>query len=86
MPVTFFIYLRHRNSNTVLMKRKNRFALLILLLLVFTCFGFISYSHRASEAADAKECTDDSKCDQKKTQTEFILWESLSRNLFGSNG
>jgi hypothetical protein len=68
-----------------LMKLKMFVRLFVFVLLVSASLAFISYTHTKTAAADNKECTDGEKCCQKKVQTEFILWESISRNLFGNN-
>jgi hypothetical protein len=67
------------------MKRTTYIRLSIFTLLLATSLVLISYSHKKA-TPDDKECTESEKGSQKKVQTEFILWESFSRNLFGSNG
>jgi hypothetical protein len=69
----------------IFMKSKNYIRLFILVLLVSASLALISYTRTNAHASDNKECTDGEKCCNKKVQTEFILWESISRNLFGSN-
>jgi hypothetical protein len=67
------------------MKLRTYIRLFLLALVTATSLALISYKHTKTTAADNKECTDGEKCCQKKVQTEFILWESISRNLFGNN-
>ena len=66
------------------MKQKTFIRLSVFALLVAASLVLISYSHKQAPQND-KECTDGDKCSQKKIQTEFMLWESFSRNLFGTN-
>ena len=82
-PVTFFNYLRLIRE-TFLMKLKIFAKLFIFSLLVTASFALISYTHTKSPSSADKECSG-KKCCQQKVQTEFILWESISRNLFGNN-
>ena len=67
------------------MKPKTYLRLFLLVLLISS--GLLLFSYSKSKASDnsAKECIDDSKC-QKKGQTEYILWESISQDIFGVNG
>lgn len=68
------------------MKRKTFFRLFLAVLLVSLGLLLISYNKsKASNSSDNKECTGEGCC-QKKAQTEYILWESLSSDLFGNNG
>ena len=69
------------------MRPKKHIRLFVLTILVSTGLVFISYTHIHTKASPDSntECTDGEKCSQKKVQTEFFIWESLSRNLFGSN-
>ena len=53
--------------------------LFILLLVVFSALALISYSRTNSAAKE--ECSGSTKCSGKKVQSEFIIWESLSKNL-----
>ena len=66
------------------MKSKTYIRLFFLVLVVSISFILFSYS-RSNSSAD-KENSDCGKCQQKKTQTEFIIWESLSRNLLSASG
>jgi hypothetical protein len=65
------------------MMRKTYIRLFFLILIVSISFLLFASSRRA--AADCTTGDDSGKCDQKKAQTEFILWESLSRNLLSVN-
>jgi len=68
------------------MKTKTYIRLFFLTLIVAISFLFFSYSHRTS--ADMNDKSSDcgsGKCEQKKAQTEFIIWESLSRNLLSAS-
>jgi hypothetical protein len=67
------------------MKSKVYIPQFVLVLLVFASLMLIAYTHIKAPVTDNKECIDGEKCCQKKIQTEFILWESISRNLFGNN-
>ena len=69
------------------MKRKTFFRLFLIILITSSGLLLFSYNKsKASNSSDNKECTDDSKSCQKKVQSEYILWESLTRDLFGTNG
>ena len=52
----------------------------VLMLLVFGALVLISYSH-AKTVATKEECSGSAKCDAKKIQSEFIIWESFSQSL-----
>lgn len=65
------------------MKSKTYIRLFFLILIVSISFLLFSYSHSISSAR--QENSDCGKCQQKKTQTEFIIWEALSRNLLSAN-
>ena len=69
------------------MKRKTFFRLFLIILLASSGLLLFSYNKsKASNSSDNKECTDENKCSRKKVQSEYILWESLTRDLFGTNG
>lgn len=65
------------------MKHKTYIRLFLLILVVCISFILFAYSrHNTTESQSNNEC---GKCVQKKAQTEFILWESLTRNLLSIN-
>jgi hypothetical protein len=62
------------------MKAKTYIRLLLFILIASISIILFSYSRKnGSNSQGIPDCS--GKCEQKKTQTEFILWESLSRNL-----
>jgi hypothetical protein len=66
------------------MKPKTYIRLLLFILIVSISILFFSYSRKIPSAGQKdRDCN--GKCDQKKIQTEFILWESLSRNLLSGS-
>ena len=65
------------------MRSKTTLRLFLLVLVASVSFLLFSYSHRNSTETDKSD--DCGKCSQKKTQTEFILWESLSRNFLSAS-
>ncbi|HTI11142.1 MAG TPA: hypothetical protein VL832_21370 [Puia sp.] len=65
------------------MRYKTYLRLFFLVLVASISFLLFSYSRKTAENSDKnEEC---GKCNQKKTQTEFILWESLSRNFLSAS-
>jgi len=59
--------------------------MMILVALVSASFVLFSYVRtRTSQSTEDKENCE-SKCPQKKAQTEYILFESLTHNLFSIN-
>jgi hypothetical protein len=66
------------------MKYRTYIRLFLVILVASISLILFSYAHSNSTDIQKKEdCS--GKCEQKKTQTEFILWESLSRNLLSLN-
>ncbi len=66
------------------MKAKTYIRISLFILVAAISMILFSYSRRnPSPGQTIPDCS--GKCEQKKTQTEFILWESLSRNLFSLN-
>ena len=64
------------------MRTKTYIRLFFLSLVVAISFLFFSYSRRSISSLDDKNSDCGSgKCEQKKAQTEFIIWESFTRNL-----
>jgi len=64
------------------MNRKTLPRIFILMLVAASCVIFISY--KQAKPSTTKECTDGEKCDQKKTQTDLILLESLTKHLLSA--
>ena len=64
------------------MQKKTFIRLFLIAFLVCSCLVIVAYSHQ-QPVTDNKESVDDNKGDHKKVQSEFIFWESLSRNMFG---
>ncbi|HEX9513521.1 MAG TPA: hypothetical protein VF939_23685 [Puia sp.] len=65
------------------MRFKTFLRLFFLVLAASISFLLFSYSHKST--ADTDKCDDSGKCSKQKTQTEFILWESLSRNFLSAS-
>ncbi|HZE83781.1 MAG TPA: hypothetical protein VE035_05690 [Puia sp.] len=65
------------------MKSRTYIRLFFLILVTITSFLLFSYSRSAPSTCD--ENSDRGKCPQKKAQTDFIIWESLSRNLLSAS-
>lgn len=62
------------------MKAKTYIRVLLFILVASISLALFSYSRKnLSNGQAIPDCS--GKCEQKKSQTEFILWESLSRNL-----
>jgi len=68
------------------MRSKTYIRLFFLVLVVAASLILFSYSRKKAEpnSERSSECGG-SKCD-KKAQSEFILWESLTRNLLSARG
>jgi hypothetical protein len=66
------------------MKPKTYTRLLLLILVVCISFFFYSYSRNTLSTSE-KDPDCNGKCEKTKAQTEFILFESLSRNLLSAN-
>jgi len=67
------------------MKPTIHIRIFFLCLFVSASLVLIAYSRIKSPVTDNKDCIDGEKCAEKKVHSEFILWESISRNLFGNN-
>jgi hypothetical protein len=66
------------------MMTKTYISLLLFILVASISLLLFSWSRKnVPNSQDNPECS--GKCEQKKPQNEFILWESLSRNLFSFN-
>jgi len=67
------------------MKRKLYIRLSILVLAISLSLMLVSYARMRSHTDDpTNECGN--KCSGKKAQTEYILWESITRNLLMVKG
>jgi hypothetical protein len=65
------------------MKFKTYIRLFFLVLAASISFLLFSYSHKSAAETDKnEEC---GKCGKKKAQTEFILFESLSRSFLSAS-
>jgi hypothetical protein len=67
------------------MKARKHIRFLILCLFISASLLLIGYTRTRVPVPDNKDCIDGEKCPQNKVHSEFILWESISRNLFGNN-
>jgi len=56
--------------------------LFALAVIIFSALAFISYSHK--RPVDTQDCSSSGSCSGKKVQSEFIIWESLSKNLLSN--
>jgi hypothetical protein len=63
------------------MKNKTYIRLFLLAVIMVSSLILFSYT-RNTDPAPKKECCNE-KCEQK-TQSDFIIWESISRNLLSS--
>ncbi|MDP4148937.1 MAG: hypothetical protein Q8927_05155 [Bacteroidota bacterium] len=62
------------------MKPRTYIRLLLLMLVLSVSIILFAYSHKTSSPGQKDpDCSE--KCSQNKAQTEFVLWESLSRSL-----
>ncbi|HEY4209559.1 MAG TPA: hypothetical protein VGM31_22190 [Puia sp.] len=68
------------------MKTKTYIRLFVIVLVASASLILLSYSHKKVSTSEERstECGGKS-CDQK-SQSEFILWESLTRNLLSARG
>ena len=64
------------------MKNKTHIRLFLLAIIVISSLILFAYSK--NRPSDSKECSENSEKCEKKTQTDFIIWESLYRNLLSS--
>jgi len=69
------------------MRSKTYIRLFFLLLVVATSLILFSYSRKKTDpnVERSSECGGSKSCD-KNAQSEFILWESLTRNLLSARG
>jgi len=68
------------------MRRKTYIRLFLLILVTSTSLILFSYSHKRSDSTDTERSSECGKSCDKKAQSEFILWESLTRNLLSTKG
>lgn len=66
------------------MKSKTYLQIFLLILVASISLFLFSYSHKAT-TSDKEDTNGQEKCCQKKVHSEFILWESLSRNLLSAS-
>jgi hypothetical protein len=66
---------------------KRRLYIRLLILIVAASMSFILFSYSRSRASTDEDANggDSGKCPQKKAQTEYILWESLTHNLLSAS-
>jgi len=69
------------------MRSKTYIRLFFLVLVTAASLILFSYSRKKAspESERSSECSGSKPC-EKKAQTEFILWESISRNLLSAKG
>ena len=66
------------------MKAKTYIRILLIVLIVsISCVVVVFTRQRNIVNSGSPDCGN-GKCDQQKTQTEFIFWESLSRNILSA--
>jgi len=66
------------------MNKKTYIRLFLVLLTASVSLMLISYAHKDASGSNENADCNDSKCEPKKAQTEFIIWESISRNLLSA--
>ena len=69
------------------MRSKTYIRLSLLVLVTVTSLILFSYSRKKvnTDTERSTECGGSKSC-EKKAQSEFILWESLPRNLLSARG
>jgi len=69
------------------MRSKTYIRLSLLVLVTAASLILFSYSRKKTEpdSERSSECSGSKPC-EKKAQSEFILWESISRNLLSARG
>ena len=65
------------------MRSKTYLQIFLLILVASISFFLFSYAHKAT--SDKEDTNGQEKCCQKKVHSEFMLWESLSRNLLSAS-
>jgi hypothetical protein len=66
------------------MRSKTYIRLLLVLLVTAASLILFSYSQKKTDPATERSTECGGKSCEKKTQSEFILWESLTRNLLSA--
>lgn len=66
------------------MKRSIYIRLFIVVVATSASLLLLSYVHARTATTEDQNC-ESSKCPSGKTRTEYILWESLTRNLLSAN-
>jgi uncharacterized membrane protein len=65
---------------------KNANFIRLLFLIIAVVFSALLFSAPQKREAASESCTEESKekCDDKKVQTDLLLWESIGRHLLSS--
>jgi len=67
------------------MRSKTYTRLLFVILVTAASLALFSYARKKTTAADPERSSEcGGKSCEKKTQSEYILWESLTRNLLNA--
>ena len=66
------------------MKAKSFLRVFLLVLIASISVFLFSWSHKTTDSSESNNC-ESGKCSEKKSQSEFILWESLTRNLLSAS-
>jgi cell division protein FtsL len=67
------------------MRSRTYIRLFFLILVTAASLIFFSYSRKKAEP-ETERSSECSKSCEKKSQSEFILWESFTRNLLSAKG
>ena len=70
------------------MRTKTYIRIFLLILVTSASLILFSYSRKKTTETTQDQSTEcgGKSCGEKKAQSEFILWESLTRNLLTSKG
>jgi hypothetical protein len=68
------------------MRPKTYIRLLLVILVASASFILLSYSRKNTDANTDGSTECGGKGCEKKVQSDFILWESLTRNLLSARG
>jgi hypothetical protein len=66
------------------MKRSLYFRLFIIVAVASASLLLLSYVHTRTASTEEQNC-ESGKCPSSKARTEYILWESITRNLLTAN-
>jgi len=66
------------------MRSRTYIRLFFLILVTATSLILFSYSRKKTASPDIERSSECGKSCEKKAQSEFILWESLTRNLLSA--